>query len=97
MTVTRFGACAGTIARIIEDSTGGAHRKVEQELPFTLPPISPGITRTVTVPYNSAWGPASYHVIACYQCRGISLTNIFPVCVRRDPLPFTIVPPDRKE
>lgn len=78
--------------REIVDSLNTFRRVDEQERAGVMPPMENYIARSVFVPFDTAWGKAHYRQQCCYQVEGISLTGLFPICVRRPELPFEILP-----
>lgn len=89
---TRDVSYSQQCTREIIDSLGTFRRVDEQERAGVTPPMENYIARSVNVPFDTAWGPAYYRQQCCYEIEGVSLTRIWPVCVRRPELPFEIIP-----
>lgn len=93
VTLTRDAPYSQVCTREIIDSLGTFRRVDEQERESILPPKENYIARSVNVPFEAAWGRAYYRQSCCYEFEGISLTQIFPICIRRPIIPFQILPP----
>lgn len=89
---TRNVAYSQTCERHVIDSLGTFHRVDEQEITNTAPPLADYIARSVNIPVGASWGPAYYRQQCCYEIEGLSLTRLFPICVRRPELPFEVLP-----
>jgi hypothetical protein len=87
----RSGPFHATCTRELVDSVRAIHG-IDQPRATN----SPGefAARTMTIPNSASWGPAKLRVSCCYQMAGVSLTRLFPVCISRPELPFTILPPN---
>jgi len=92
LTVLREASYSQTCTREVIDSLGTYRRVDEQERDSVLPPKENYIARSVNIPFDVSWGRAYYRQSCCYRIDGISLTKLFPICVRRPELPFDILP-----
>jgi len=92
ITVQRSSTYSQVCTREIVDSLNTVYRVNEQTADGVSPPEESHIARSVRIPFGVAWGPAYYRQQCCYQFDGASLTALFPVCVRRPPLSFEILP-----
>ncbi len=81
-----------TCTREIIDSLNTFRRVDEQERDSVLPPKENYIARSVNIPFDASWGRAYYRQSCCYRIDGLSLTKLFPICIRRPELPFEILP-----
>jgi hypothetical protein len=89
---TRDVSYSQQCTRDIIDSLGHFRRVDEQERAGVMPPLENNISRSVIVHFDAAWGKAYYRQQCCYEIEGLSLTRMFPICVRRPELPFEILP-----
>lgn len=86
----RSGDFEAKCTRAIVDSTK-AIRVIDMPRASTAPgDFDPRIAQ---VPRSTAWGEAIWRVECCYRMKGISLTQLWPTCVRRPELRLTILPP----
>lgn len=92
LTLLRDRAYSFECRRWIVDVHGHPRPVEEQEVKNTLPPASDFITRSIVVPYEVGWGPATYRQSCCYQFEGLSLTKLFPICLRRPVISFEVLP-----
>jgi len=89
------GPCSLTATHEIADYQTKIPQRVKQEeIGDRLTPTD-GLRTQAPVPFYMSWGPALYYYTSCYSCGTITTTGISPVCVRRGPLPFEIVPPPK--
>lgn len=93
--IIRRGPFVAHVVRQISPSIDAtrAWRIVDEQTTRTMgttPALEP---RAFQVPRGFQWGPTVYRASVCYEMRGLSLTQIWPVCVRWPELPFEIVPP----
>jgi hypothetical protein len=96
ITINRRGPFVAYITRQISPSFDAtrAWRTVDEQI--TILTISSGANlepRPFQIPRGFQWGPTVYRATVCYEMQGLSLTRIWPVCVRWPEIPFEIVPP----
>ncbi len=96
VTQLREASYSQTCTREVIDSLGTFRRVDEQERASVLPPKENYIARSVNIPFDVSWGRAYYRQSCCYKIDGISLTKLFPICIRRPELPFEVLPSPKK-
>lgn len=88
--ILRAGDYEAKCDRMIIDSVGTVHTIDMPPAATTDVDFNP---RVVHVPRGASWGPATWRIDCCYQMKRLSLTQLWPTCVRRPELRLTILPP----